>query len=207
LDLSSSSGDPLFETDLSPYTRWQDIFRSWFWRYYDHLFTFIILNFGWFITCFGTAWIAGRSGFWNSPATSYWLGGLLVLVVEIALTLLWALPVHLLAVQGSISWGEYKTKLPKYFSKGLFSLVLAGLFLGLAFFNIRFYLAIQSTFSVWVFVLMGFVVTVLVYVLMITFYLWPILFFQDPPLGKLFYRSFMVTLSSGPSSLFLLLFS
>jgi hypothetical protein len=42
---------------------------------------------------------------------------------------------------------------------------------------------------------------------MMIFYQWPILFFQNPPLEKLLCRSFLITLGSGPSSLFLLFFS
>ncbi len=207
MDLPSPSDNPSPETDLFPYTRWQDVFRSWFWRYYDNLFKLILCNLGWFFCCFGTTWLASLSGLWNRDASWYWAGIAVVYVLESALTFLWALPIFQIMVEGHFSWESYKSRIFRYFPKGIFAVILVGLFLGLAFFNLRFYFTLQSSSPIWVFVLAGFVVTLLVYGIMMTFYLWPILFFQNPPVGKLFYRAFMVTLGSGPSSLLILFFS
>jgi hypothetical protein len=58
-----------------------------------------------------------------------------------------------------------------------------------------------------VFILMGFVATIFLYVLIMTLYQWPILFFQNPSFGKLFYKSFLITLGTGPQSLLILVLS
>jgi len=198
---------PGIEPDLSAYSRLPDILRSWFWRYYDHLFQMIFLNLGWFLCSFGSSWILGRLGLWNEPAPWYWLGLFAIFLVESWLTYLWAIPVFAVIMGGPISWQSYREKLNCSWGRGFLSSTLVGLFLGFGFLSLRFYFSIQGSSPIWVFVLIGFVVTILVYGVMMVLYLWPLLLFQNPSLGKLFYRSFMVTLGSGPISLFMLLFS
>jgi len=202
-----SSPDISPEADLSPYCRWQDIFRSWFWRYYDNLFKFVLLNFSWFLVCFGVSWLSGRVGLLTLPAPWYWFGVFVVYLLESAITFVWALPVFMILVARSFSWIEYRIQLSRFFLKGLLVSALAGVFLGTGLLNLRFYSSFQGSAPIWVLVLMGFVITLLLYALMMTFYLWPILFFQDPSVGKLIYRAFIITLGSGPASLLILFIS
>jgi hypothetical protein len=207
LNLSSSLEEVSSETDVNSYTRWQDIFRSWFWRYYDHLFQLIFYNLGWFSTCFGVSWIANYWGILGKPQQWNWFSIYLVYVLESAASFVWAFAVFKVFIEDKISWSELYNGLRCFFWKALISAGLSGLILGLVFYNLRFYFSLQLSSHIWIIIPMGFVATVFIYVIMMTFYQWPILFFQNPPLDKLFYKCFLITLGSGPYSLFFIFFS
>ncbi len=206
--------DILFPSDELPsevyifsYSRWQDILRSWFWRYYDHFFSLIFYNFCWFSSCFGVGWLAGLFGILNKNQHWNWLAIYSVYVLECAVSVPWALSVFKIFIEDTVSFSEVWAGLRLHFWKALASSTLSGLVLLLALYNLRFYSTLQVSSHLWIFILMGFVFTVFLYGLMMISYQWPILFFQNPPLGKLFYRSFLITLDTGPNSLFLLFFS
>jgi hypothetical protein len=207
LNLLSSPENFPSEIDVLSYSRWQDILRSWFWRYYDHLLQITLYNFGWFLSCFGVGWMASFLGVLGAPQQWNWVSIYIVYVLECAVSVIWALAVFKIIIEDTISWEGLMGGLRRYFWKALASASLSGLVLSLALYNLRFYLTFQVSSHIWIFILMGFVTTVFLYGLMMTFYQWPLLFFQDPPLGKLFYRSFLITLGTGPNSLFLIFFS
>jgi len=207
LDLLFSPDEISSEVDVSSYSHWHDILRSWFWRYYDHLFLLIFYNFCWFSSCFGVGWLAGFWGILNRNQHWNWPAIYLVYVLECAVSVPWALAVFKIFIEDTVSFSELWTGIRLYFWKALASTALSGLVLALALYNLRFYSTLQVSSRIWIFILMGFVVTVFLYGLMMTFYQWPILFSQNPPLGKLLYKSFLITLGTGPNSLFLLLFS
>lgn len=196
------------EPDVASYSRWQDIFRSWFWRYYDHLFQLIFYNLGWFLTCFGVFWLIGLTGLLSQGQPWHWIGIFIVYILECAVSVPWALVVFKVFMEEEVSWAGLRRSLGECFWKALISSVLSGLILALALYNLRFYFfSLQLSGHIWIFILMGFAATVFLYGLTMTFYQWPILFFQNPSMGKLFYRSFLITLGTGPTSLLLLLFS
>jgi hypothetical protein len=207
LNLPSSPDAFPSDMDVLSYSRWQDILRSWFWRYYDHLLQLTLYNFGWFLTCFGVGWFAGFLGILGKPQQWNWFSIYIVYVLECVVSVIWALAVFKIVIDDVVSWRQLIIGLRRYFWKALISASLSGLVLALALYNLRFYFSFQVSSHIWIFILMGFVATVFLYGLMMTFYQWPLLFFQDPPLGKLFYRSFLITLGAGPNSLLLLLFS
>ena len=207
MDLLSSPEESSSETDVFSYSRWQDILRSWFWRYYDHLLRLTLYNLGWFLTCFGVGWLASFLGVLGTAQQWNWFSIYIVYVLECAVSVTWALAVFKIFIEDAISWAELMIGLRQYFWKALISASVSGLVLGLALYNLRFYFSLQVSSHIFIFILMGFVATVFLYGLMMAFYQWPLLFFQDPPLGKLFYRSFLITLGTGPNSLLLLFFS
>jgi hypothetical protein len=207
LDISFSPDEFSTEADIFSYSRWQDILRSWFWRYYDHLFLLTFYNFCRFSSCFGLGWLAGLSGILNKNQHWNWLAIYLAYVLECAVSVPWALAVFKIFIEDTVGFSEVWTGLRLYFWKALASTTLSGLVLVLALYNLRFYSTLQVSSHFWIFILMGFVFTVFIYGLMMISYQWPILFFQNPPLRKLFYRSFLITLGTGPNSLFLLFFS
>ncbi len=207
MDFSSSLEASSSEIDFSSYSRWQDIFRSWFWRYYDHLFLLTLYNFCWFSTCLGVGWFAVFLGILSQNHQWNWLAIYLVFVLESAVSIPWALIVFKIFIEDKITLSGVWLDLHTYFWKALASMAFSGLFLGFSLYNLRFYYMLQVSSRFWIFILMGFVATFFLYVLMMTFYQWPILFFQNPTFGKLFYRSFLITLGTGPSSLLLLSFS
>jgi hypothetical protein len=207
LNLSSSPEAFSEEIDFSSYSRWQDIFRSWFWRYYDHLFQLILYNFGWFSTCLGVGWLASSLGILSRNQQWNWFVIYPAFVLECAISVPWALVIFKIFIEDNITFSELLADLRLCFWKALASIAISGLVLGLALYNISFYYRLQVSSRIWVFILIGLVATVFLYGLMMTFYQWPILFFQKPPFGKLLYRSFLITLGTGPSSLLLLFFS
>jgi hypothetical protein len=207
LNLSSSSEVFSAEIDFSSYSRWQDIFRSWFWRYYDHLFQLTLYNFGWFSTCLGVGWLASSLGILSRNQQWNWFVIYTVFVLECAISVPWALAIFKIFIEDNITFTGLLADLRLCFWKALASIAISGLVLGLALYNIGFYYRLQVSSRIWVFILIGLVATVFLYGLMMTFYQWPILFFQKPPFGKLLYRSFLITLGTGSSSLLLLFFS
>jgi hypothetical protein len=207
LDLSSSPEVIPSEINLSSYSRWQDIFRSWFWRYYDHLFKLTFYNFGWFSTCLGVGWLASSLGILSRNQQWNWLTIYLVFVLECAISIPWALAIFKIFIEEKITLSNFRIDLRNYFLKALATTTLSGLVLGVALYNVRFYYTFQVSSRFWVFILMGFVATIFLYVLIMTFYQWPILFFQNPSFRKLFYKSFLITLGTGPQSLLLLVLS
>lgn len=152
-------------------------------------------------------WLAGLSGVLNRNQHWIWLEIYLVYILECAVSVPWALVVFKIFIEDTVSLPELWADLRLYFWKAMVSTALSGLVLGLALYNLWFYSTIQVSSRFWVFVLMGFVVTVFLYGLLMTLYQLPILFFQNPSLGKLFYRSFFITLGTGPDSIFILFFS
>lgn len=207
MNLSFSHNENPSELDVLPYARWQDILRSWFWRYYDNLFQLTFLNLGWFLTCFGVEWLTGITGLLAKSQTGNWFGLYLVYVLECAVSVPWALAVFKIFMEDGLNWNGFVAGLRRCFGKALIAAALSGFLLGLAFYDIRFYLSLPLASHPWIFVLMGLVTTMGLYGLMMTFYQWPILFFQEPSIVKLVYRSFLITLGTGPNSLFLLFFS
>jgi hypothetical protein len=195
------------EIDFSSYSRWQDIFRSWFWRYYDHLFQLIFCNFGWFSICLSVGWLASSLGILSRNQQWNWLAIYLVFVLECAISIPWALVVFKIFIEDKVVLSGVWSDLRIYFWKALASIMLSGFILSLALYNFRFYYTLHVSSRFWIFILMGFVATVFLYALMMIFYQWPILFFQNPSFKKLFYRSFLITLGSGPISFLLLCFS
>jgi len=207
LNIPSSFENTSPEVAVLSYTRWQDILRTWFWRYYDNLLKLTLYNLGWFLTCFGIGWFAGFLGVLGTAQQWNWLAIYLVYVLECAASMGWALVVFKVVMGDAVSWSELLIDLKRYFIKGLISVSVSGLVLGLAVYNLSFYFSLQVSTHILIFVLMGFVATVFIYYLMMTFYQWPILFFQNPPITKLFYRSFIITLGTGPVSFLILLIS
>lgn len=207
MDIPSSSENSSSETAVLSYSRWQDILRTWFWRYYDNLLKLTLYNLGWFLTCFGIGWFASFLGILGTAQQWNWPVIYLVYVAECAASLGWALAIFKVVMGEAVSWPEILIDLKRYFFKGLISASISGLVLGLAVYNLRFYFSLRVSTHILIFILMGFVATVFIYFLMMTFYQWPILFFQNPALPKLFYRSFIITLGTGPVSLLVLFIS
>ena len=207
MNLLSSSLEKPTEIDVSSYSRWQDIFRTWFWRYYDHLFQLVFCNLGWFLSCFCVEWLSGFLGMFSKNQPSGWFGIYLFYLAECAVSVGWALAVFKIIMEDEANWSVLLSGVRRYFRKAVALSALSGFVLGLALFNLRFYLSLPLAAHLWILPLVGLVATIFICGLMVTLYQWPILFFQDPSLGKIYYRSFVITLGAGPNSFLLLILS
>jgi len=128
---------------------------------------------GWFLTCFGIGWFASFLGILGTAQQWNWPVIYLVYVAECAASLGWALAIFKVVMGEAVSWPEILIDLKRYFFKGLISASISGLVLGLAVYNLRFYFSLRVSTHILIFILMGFVATVFIYFLMMTFYQWP----------------------------------
>jgi hypothetical protein len=183
--------------DLSPYTGWSCILASWFWRFYDRLFTLILLNFGWFFSMFAVGWIAFHFN-WVEAAEGFSLWkAYLLLVVESAVSVGWASAVFKLFQGGTPGVPEVWIGLKKYLWKAVLLAGVSWFIVVLAAYNIRFYFYMGKSGGLPVLFLAGFVIWMLAFWAATMLYQWPVLFFQDPPVRKVLYRSCLLAVESG----------
>ena len=203
---SKEPASPNFPLNTSQYSRLADIFTSWFWRYYDNLFRLLLFNLGWFLTCFGIGWLGWRFGFAGSPERLNLFGIYSLFLVELIGSICWAFLVFKIFNEGHAPWGDLWPGLRKYFWKAFGVSALSGLLMGLALYNIYFYFHLQSEHRFLDLLLAGFIFWILLFWISATLFQWPILFFQDPPFWRIFYRSCLLVLGNGLVSLGILAF-
>jgi len=196
-------------SDLLAYSRFNQVLRSWFWRYYDHLGHLILYNLGWFLTCFLIGWAPARLDLLISPRSGEshlnpWALYLLF-VVECGFSVGWAYLIFRVFNLVETSFSEFWRGALHFLPKAIGLSAISGLVLGLVFYNVRFYYLLG--FSHWQNMTMAGVIGWFGLFWMSSFlYQWPILFFQDPPFFKIIYRSFLLTMANGLGSLGILLF-
>lgn len=193
--------------DVSPYVKGPEIFRSWSWRFYDHLVQALFCNLGWSFCCFGIAWLAFHTGVMESSGhiplwRLYGLG-----LLESAASVGWAYWVFQMFVgdggKPSDIWLGIRNYLPKALGVAALSFSAAGW----ALYSLHFYFFLGGPHRLLNLLAAVFLVWILVFWLSACLYQWPLLFFQDPPLLKIFYKSILLCLGMAPASLGILLFS
>ena len=191
---------------MASYCGWTALVRSWFWRYYDNLFVLIFLNLGWFVSGLAVFRIflwAGRTPDLRQP---HFLEIYLLYLAECAVALPWAYPVFRIFNEGMPGFRDLWKGLLAQVPKALGAAALWGAGVGAAVYNIFFYFFLHSAHRFLDFFLMGLVFWVLLFLLTMGFYLWPLVFFQNPPFPRIFYRSFLLALANGGANLASLLF-
>jgi hypothetical protein len=202
--ISSKSDSP---SEVFPdYSRWPDIVRSWFWRYYDHLGHLLIYNFLWFLMVFAIAWIGWHNGWIGSLEKLNPVGLYGLYLIECIVSVGWAYIVFRMFNGCESSLKDYWPGTKKYIWKALFVSAISGGIVGLALFNIRFYISLMNRFHIIHFLLAGLVLWILLFWLSTMLYQWPILFFQNPSLWKIFYRSALLVLGNSGVSFTIFLF-
>lgn len=203
---SKDSPSQFSSPETSSYSRLVDVFTSWFWRFYDNLFRLILLNLGWFLTCFGIGWIGWRLGLVGGPERFNFLGICSLFLIEIIGSVGWAFLVFKIFNDGHASIGDLRSGMRKYFWKALGVSTISGPLIGIALYNIRFYFHLQSTHRFLDLILAGFIFWILLFWISATLFQWPILFFQNPPFWRIIYRSCLLVLGNGLTSLGVLVF-
>ena len=206
--MDSSSPSPVIpDTKLIVYTRWPEIFRSWFWRYYDRLGHLLIYNLGWFLTCFGVAFFPIYSGMLGGGEKINFPALYLLFLVISYLSIGWAYLVFKVFVRDEVHFiSDFWFALKKFSFKAFGIAALSGLVTGIGLFSIHFYFHINSHHRLLDMALMSFAVWTLLFWISAVLYQWPILFFQNPPFFKIYYRSILLVLSNGFLSLGILAF-
>jgi hypothetical protein len=206
LDLKDSPKNVISDAVLLDYSSWPNIFRSWFWRYYDHLGHLILYNLGWFISCFTIGWLVLHYDLVGSIEQINLLGLYLLFLLEAAVSIGWAYLVFNVFNSGEESWSNIFRGFRRYFWKAMGISALSGLVIGFALYNIHFYFFMNSSHRFLDFMFMGIVFWMLLFWLSAALYQWPILFFQNPPFLKIFYRSWLLALANSFVSLGILIF-
>lgn len=205
--MSSPGADPSFPSvEITKYCGLTSIFRSWFWRFYDHLFSLCLINLGWFSTCFGVYWIVLRLGFFEitGPKKIFW--GYFFFLVECAVSLGWAIQVFRWFIEGQWNLKDFWPRIRKIFLRAMGVSAFSGIFIGWGIYNILFYFHLQSPHRFLDLCLAGFLFWLLLFWTLAALFQWPILFFQDPPFWKILYRSCLLVLANGSATLVLLFF-
>ncbi len=205
----ASDDPPLISPDdylLKIHTSFSNIFRSWFWRFYDHLFFLILFNLAWFLTCFLIAWVAWQTGMIGVLSRLNPLGLYGLYFLECMVSIGWAFVVFRIFLDEGGSYKDYWVGVKNYFWKATGVSAVFGFVTAASFFSIRFYYFLNSNHRFIDLLLMSFLFWVILFWFSCSLYQWPILFFQNPPFLKIFYKSFLLVLGNGLLSLGIMAF-
>ena len=172
------------------------IFRSWFWRFYDHFFQLILYNFFWIFSCFGVGLFFVRLNFFKITKKTDFFWIFLIFILETIISLGWSHLIFRVFIYGEGNLKDVWIGIQKYMFKALGVSIISFFFIALALFNIRFYFFLNNPHRLIDFVLIGCIFWVLVFWLLGSIYYWPILFFQDPPFLKIFHKAFLLALGN-----------
>jgi hypothetical protein len=166
--------------------------KSWFCRYYDHLFQLVIMNVLWALLCLGPTFVLFRFGFllksglWNIVGVAgigFW---------DVNVSILTARAVFLVLNEGDFSGEVFRKGLWLAWLKALgIFLIWAGV-IGWSGYNLYFYTHWNPLVGPEKWLLSGLILWFFFFWLCCFFYLWPILFFQNPPFFRIFYKSILL---------------
>ena len=169
--------------DPAPWTRFPDILRTWFWRFYDHLGRLILYNLLWFFGLWALIGVAART------PVLYWP---LFYLVACAYSLAWAYLVFRIILTGAGPLREAAAGWKRFALRALLLTLITGVLIVLGMLNLGFYLKWQGGWRFVGWVLTGVTVWLLLFWAGAALYQWPILFFQDIPFWKVLTRSFLL---------------
>lgn len=195
---------PISSDDDPTLFSWTTVFRSWFWRLYDHLFHLVFYNFCWFMICFFIGWLAKRVGFFGTIQNINLLSVFVVFITESIVSIGWAYLVFRIFIEGEAEFRDLFHGLKKYLIKAVGLSAISFLIIVVCIYNILFYYHLPSQHFYLNVALIGFILWALLFWLSSALYQWPILFFQDPPFFKIIYRSFLLVIGNSFSSLVVL---
>lgn len=175
-----------------------EVIRSLFWRFYDHLSFLLPLNFLWI----GSLWLLSllvEKVIRPLPTGRPWLWeGCAVLVIGSLLSVGWSFMVFQAMNHGGVQWRWFWDGTRKFMPKGLVTACLFWAGMGWGVYDL-FFLWQKAPTHPWIgFGLMSLVAWVMLCWVAIGLFLWPLLFFQDPPIPRLFYKAFLLAWDLGP---------
>jgi hypothetical protein len=207
--LSSLPSRPFPEKspDVSAYLGWPEIFRSWFWRFYDHLFKVLLFNLCWACILAAVAWAFFHFNLIGTPDRyDFYARVYILFLIECVLSVGWAHLIFKIFNEGDAAFRDFWAGFRKYLPKALGVSAISGLVIGLGAINILFYFRLHSSNRLLDFIPAAFVAWILLAWLSSCLYQWPLLFFQNPPFWRMIYRSFLLALGNSLVSMGVLVF-
>jgi len=192
--------------EIKTLTNISNMFVSWFWRFYDNLFRLIFYNFIWFVNIYSVGWLSLQVGHFRNiwELNLIWL--YVVYLIECAISVGWAFIVFRVIIEGKSTFSDYLICFRKYFIKAMGVSALSGTIVVITFYNLCFYLHFQSFHCFFDILIVSSIILIFLLWAASTLFQWPILFFQDPPFWRIFYKSFLLVLSNGPVLLGMIVF-
>jgi hypothetical protein len=165
-------------------------------RYFDHFFHLVFYNFCWMFCGFGVGWLFVHFNLFDIKKKIDFFGFFLIFIVESIISLGWAHLVFRVFIEGEGSLKDVWLGVKKYILKATGVSIVSALVIALAVFNIRFYFFLNNPHRLTDFLCIGFIFWALMFWLLGSIYYWPIMFFQNPPFFKIFYKSFLLVLGN-----------
>jgi hypothetical protein len=129
------------------------------------------------------------------------LGFLGLYLVESGISIGWAYLIFKVFNKCDFTIKDYMEGFKKYLFKGTFISLFTGMIVFLGAFNIHFYVTLTKQLYLYNVLAAAFIFWILFFWVSAFLYQWPILFFQDPPIWKIFYKSVLLVLSNSLVSL------
>jgi hypothetical protein len=178
------------------YCNWIEIFRSWFWRYYDHLGRLLLYNFIWFSSFFLVGWIAIHYGWIVTSGDIQVLKIFFLFLIESCVSFVWAYLVFQIFNQNETDFRSAGLSIRNYFFKGITLSTVSGFILFLFFYSIRFYFLLKNLNRTLDYFVISFIFWVALFYFLSALYHWPVLFFQNPTVKNIFFKSFLLVLNN-----------
>jgi hypothetical protein len=137
-------------------------------------------------------WLLIHFNFLDISKKADFLGLFLIFIVETIISLGWAHLIFRVFIEGEGSLKDVWFGIKKYLPKAMGASIISSFVIALAVLNIRFYFCLNSPHRFMDFLCVGFIFWALIFWLLSSAYYWPILFFQNPPFFKIFYKSFLL---------------
>lgn len=192
--------------NISVYSSWPEIFRSWGWRYYDFFFRLVLYNFLWIVSCLAIEQMAARIGFFDFSKPANYFSSYLIYLLICAMSVGWAYLVFKTFMVGQCKISDVWLGLKKYFIKFMALSMITGFVIEWTVFNARYYIYFNNSHGILNYLLLGFTLWILLFWVSAALYQWPILFFRDQSLIKIVYKSIILVMGNGFLSFGTLLF-
>ncbi len=128
----------------------------------------------------------------------------LIFIAETIVSLGWAHLIFKVFIEGQGSLKDVLFGIKKYVLKATGVAIVSGFVIALAVFNIRVCFYFNSSHRFIDYLLAGAIFWILIFWLLASMYQWPILFFQNPPFLKIFYKSFLLVFGNWVTSILIL---
>ncbi len=200
-----SQTDP-FDPELLKYTGIKNVFKSWFWRSYDHLGHIILYNFIWAgcLTCLDYfVWNRGWCGSWqklNTPVI------FVLFLFNSGISVGWAYIIFKIINERTANIKDYFIGVKSYLIKALGITGITFLLFLIAYYDFLFYITLLNRQNILVYLTFGLTTWILLFLACCTLYQFPLLFFQDPPFWKIYYRSGILVIGNIWLALFMVIF-
>ena len=152
---------------------------------------------GWFLFGLIPGWIGWKTGLFVGEGGIKYFGIYFLFLIESVVSVGWANLTFKIFNSESVSFKDLWAGYRKYILKAICISAVSGAVILLALFNIHFYLFMNHQHTFMGILLAGSIFWISLFWVSAAIYQWPILFFQDPPLSKIFYKSFLIAFANG----------